>query len=158
MMHTCRSFSFISVTKLTYFSDGSGLSYDDMKSKCSSRRGRFCYFDELCPQGGPNKPPSGGQQASTDMWAPIVTSATDSSPNWVQVGKRPGGGMCIKHTVYAPVNTPDSWMVTKAVESYKKVYACCPKLKKLESPKGEVSGRKSRISVNENVRWSRVKF
>ena len=114
------------LSKLTYFSDGSGLTYDEMKSKCSSRGGRFCYFKELCPEGGPNKPPVGGQQASTDMWAPIVTSATDSSPNWVQVGTR-GGGMCNKHTVYGPVNTPRSWMATKSNNVWKRIYPCCPK-------------------------------
>ena len=97
-----------------------------MQSKCSSKGGRFCYFDELCPEGGPNKPPVGGQQASTDMWAPITTSATDTSPNWIQVGTR-DGGMCNKHTAYAPVNTPGSWMATNVDKTEKKIYACCPK-------------------------------
>ena len=113
------------LTKLTYFSDGKGLSYDGMKSKCTARNARFCYFDETCPEGVPNKSPVGGQQASRDMWAPIQTSSTDASPNWIQVGNR-AGGMCNKHTVYAPVNGPGTWMVTNADEPYKKIYACCP--------------------------------
>ena len=117
------------LTKLTYFSDGRGLTYEGMKSKCSGRNGRLCYFDELCPQGGPNKPPVGGQQASTDMWAPITTSSTDASPDWVQIGTK-GGGMCNKHTAYGPVNTPGSWMVTNIDQPYKKIYACCPEGKK----------------------------
>ena len=109
---------------LFYFTDGSDLSYDGMRDKCETWNGRLCYFNELCPQGGPNKPPVRGQQATTDMWAPVVTSPTDSSPDWVQVGTR-DGGMCIKHSALAPVNTPGSWMVTKEFTASKKVYSCC---------------------------------
>ena len=98
-----------------------------MKSNCTSRSGRFCYFKEICPD-GPNQAPVAGQKASTtEMWLPIVTSDADPSPDWVQGGIRQGGGMCIKHTAYEPVNTPGSWMVTDAVEVYKEVYACCPR-------------------------------
>ena len=112
------------VQNLLYFTDGDGLSYDDMRAKCESRNHRLCYFNELCPQGGPNKPPVGGQQATTDMWAPVVTSLTDSSPEWVQVGTR-DGGMCDKHTVYGPVNEPGSWMATNEKVDYKRIYPCC---------------------------------
>ena len=35
---------------LVYYKDGSGLSFDDMKAKCESKKRRLCYFDELCPQ------------------------------------------------------------------------------------------------------------
>ena len=75
-------------------------------------------------QGGPNKPPVGGQQANIDMWAPVVTSSTDSSPDWVQVGSR-DGGTCNKHTVYGPVNGAGTWMTTREEVPYKKIYSCC---------------------------------
>ena len=110
---------------LFYFTDGSDLSYDGMRDKCETWNGRLCYFNELCPQGGPNKPPVRGQQATTDMWAPVVTSPTDSSPDWIQVGLG-SGGMCNKQSARGSVNTPGSWMVTSAPKvPHKKIYACC---------------------------------
>ena len=110
---------------MTYFTDGKALSYDGVKSKCSARGARLCYFKELCPKGGPNKSPVGGQQAKKDMWAPIQTSATDASPNWVQIGTR-AGGMCNKLTVYHPADTAGSWMVTNKDQTFKEVYPYCP--------------------------------
>ena len=101
-----------------------------MKSKCNARDGRLCYFNELCPQGGPNKAPSGGQQASKDMWSPIRTSASDARPNWVQVGNR-AGGMCNKLTAFHAADIAGSWMVTNQDTPYKGIYPCCPKRESL---------------------------
>ena len=124
--------SFISgsVETLTYFTDGKGLSYDAMKSKCNARDARLCGFNEVCPQGGPHKAPAGGRQAQTDMWAPIRTSTTDASPNWVQIGTR-AGGMCNKLTVYHAADLAGSWMVTNKDTPYKRIYPCCPKSESL---------------------------
>ena len=100
-----------------------------MKSKCHAKGARLCYFDEICPQGGPDKAPTGGQQASGDMWAPIQTSATDTSPNWVQIGGR-DGGMCNKLSNVHAVDRAGWWMITNNVVAHKEIYACCPVGKK----------------------------
>ena len=97
-----------------------------MKSNCAAKRGRLCYFDEICKLGKL----VGVQQAKTDMWVPITESRTNKNPNWVQVGTS-GIPVCDKHTKYAPVNTPGSWMATKKVVPYKKLYPCCPKGEKI---------------------------
>ena len=60
------------------------------------------------------------------MWIPITESRTNKNPNWVQVGTS-GIPVCDKHTKHGPVNTPGSWMATKKVVPYKKLYPCCPK-------------------------------
>ena len=101
-----------------------------MKSKCQDRGARLCYFDEICPQGGPNKPPTGGQQTPGDMWAPIQTSSTDSRPNWVQIGGR-AGGMCNKLSNLHAVDIAGSWMITNIVKPWKEIYPCCPIGKKV---------------------------
>ena len=118
--------SFIAITKLTYFSDGRGLTYDEMKLRCVSKNSRFCYFDELCPDGGPNKPPVGGQQTTKDMWVPIVNSLSDPSPNWIQVGSNKPG-LCGGVSYWGTPNVDGSWMVTNTDEPHKAMYACCPK-------------------------------
>ena len=90
---------------------------------------RFCYYNELCPEGGPHKSPTGGQQATTDMWAPIQTSADDTTPDWVQIGTR-ADGMCNKHSVahgIESINAPGSWMATDVDKLWKRIYPCCPK-------------------------------
>ena len=117
---------FIAITQVTYFSDGRRLSYDEMKLRCASRKSRLCYYDELCPNGGPNKPPVGGQQSTNDMWAPIVNSPSDPTPNWIQIGQNKAG-LCSKIKYYETANRDGSWMVTNMDVSWKEIYPCCPK-------------------------------
>ena len=105
------------------------MTYDGIESKCSDKGGRLCYFHEICPHGGPNKAPVGGQKAKEDMWAPIRSSQTDASPNWVQIGNRVGG-MCNKLTVYHAADKAGYWMVTNQDVSWKRIYPCCPLGKK----------------------------
>ena len=112
---------------LTYYSDGSGLTFDEMKSNCTVRNKRFCYYDELCPEGS-KKAPLGGTQASTNMWAPIQTSISDTNPDWVQIGTA-SWEICSKHSLIRRVNDPGSWMMTNIVKSFKRIYPCCPKSK-----------------------------
>ena len=49
-----------------------GTTYDMLKSKCTSRGRRLCYFKEVCPNGGPNKAPSGNPPAKGCTVTPNV--------------------------------------------------------------------------------------
>ena len=103
------------------------MTYHEMRTNCTVQNGRLCYFDEICPQGGPNKAPVGGKQASSNMWAPIQVSLVDPSPSWVQIGTN-ADGMCATHPAYRrrSLNKEESWMVTNEDVAHKRIYACCP--------------------------------
>ena len=117
---------------LTYYDDGSGQTYEWMKSSCATKGKRLCTYGELCPNGGPHQAPYGGQQASTDMWAPITPDAGEggsTNQDWVQIGTR-DGGMCNKHSsFYGGVHADEcccgDWCNTNVQQEWKRIYACC---------------------------------
>ncbi|CAH0367572.1 unnamed protein product [Pelagomonas calceolata] len=103
-----------------------------MKSSCATKGKRLCTYGELCPNGGPHQAPYGGQQASTDMWAPITPDAGEggsTNQDWVQIGTR-DGGMCNKHSsFYGGVHADEcccgDWCNTNVQQEWKRIYACC---------------------------------
>ncbi|CAH0367571.1 unnamed protein product [Pelagomonas calceolata] len=117
---------------LTYYDDGSRQTYEWMKSSCATKGKRLCTYGEICPNGGPHQAPYGGQQASTDMWAPITPDAGEGgsrNQDWVQIGTR-DGGMCNKHSSFYGGVHPDEcccgdWCNTNVQQVAKRIYACC---------------------------------
>ena len=75
--------------QVVWYQDGASKDYDGMKASCDE----LCTYDQLCPGGGPNTEPVGGQQAGHDMWAPIIPGPGEGTQNWVQVGTRASGSV-----------------------------------------------------------------
>ena len=76
--------------QVVWYQDGANKDYDGMKTSCDEQ---LCTYDQLCPGGGPNTEPVGGQQAGHDMWAPIIPGPGEGTQNWVQVGTRASGSV-----------------------------------------------------------------
>ena len=76
--------------QVVWYQDGASKDYDGMKASCDEQ---LCTYDQLCPGGGPNTEPVGGQQAGHDMWAPIIPGPGEGTQNWVQVGTRASGSV-----------------------------------------------------------------
>ena len=115
--------------------DGAAKSWDQMRGLCEARGRDLCTFDDVCPQGGPNKPPAGGKQDYSDMWVPVIDNGKHE---WAQVGDR-SGGTCNKLSVY---HSPyGRWMDSTLDVPYKRVYGCCPKKKEKPLPSVHADGQ-----------------
>jgi hypothetical protein len=101
---------------LGWYSDGSGETYSWMESQCSAQDAELCTFDQLCPNGGPNEDPVGGEQDYADMWVPIAGS-DDCECDYVQVGRR-DGGTCNSHY-------DAGWGCCPTTAYNEGEYACC---------------------------------
>lgn len=118
--------------ELIYYDDGEGKNYEWMKESCENKGLSLCAYSEVCPNGGPHQAPYSGQQASTDMWCPIVPDAGEGgslNQDWVQIGTREGG-MCKKHSSFYGGSHPHEcccgdWCNSNNYVEWKKIYACC---------------------------------